>query len=123
VSAPIVETSLNIVGENTRLEGKISLDNVSRVHGTLIGEVCAAPGSLLVLGETSVVEGTIVGDTVMIDGFVRGDIVASTKVVVSGTGRVIGNIRAPSLKIEFGAYFEGRSLMESLTSGPAASPA
>jgi cytoskeletal protein CcmA (bactofilin family) len=43
----------------------------------------------------------------MIDGYVKGNISTKTRVVISKTGRVIGNIDTPSLILEFGAYFEG----------------
>jgi cytoskeletal protein CcmA (bactofilin family) len=108
----IRESAINVVSEGTRIEGTVVFDRVSRVHGTLKGEVKANPGSTLILAETAVVEGGINADVLLIDGFVRGDVRARTKVVISGTGRVVGNIRTPSLTIEFGAYFEGRSLME-----------
>jgi cytoskeletal protein CcmA (bactofilin family) len=113
---PISETAINIVSEGTRVEGTITFDQVSRVHGTLVGDVKGKPGSTLILSETAVVEGNIDADTLMVDGFVRGDIVAQSRVVVSGTGRVIGNISAPSLTIEFGAFFEGNCTMERGTS-------
>jgi cytoskeletal protein CcmA (bactofilin family) len=108
----ISESAINIVSEGTRVEGTIVFDQISRVHGTLVGEVQARPGSTLILSETSVVEGNIHADTLMVDGFVRGDIRATGKVVVSGTGRVLGNIATPSLTIEFGAFFEGSCSME-----------
>lgn len=105
------ETHSNIVAEGTRIEGKVTFENITRVHGVLVGEVHAASGSTLILAETSVVEGNIDADTLMIDGFVKGDIHARTRVVVSATGRVVGNIRTPSLTVDFGAYFEGQCSM------------
>lgn len=118
----MIESAINIIGEKTRLEGKLVFDDTSRVHGTLVGEVLAREGSTLILAETSLVEGNISADTLIVDGFVQGDIVARTRVMISRTGRVVGNIRAPSLKLEPGSYFEGRSRMDD--SGPAAdSPA
>jgi cytoskeletal protein CcmA (bactofilin family) len=106
------ETSTNIVAEGTRIEGKAVFDHVTRFHGTLIGEAHAREGSTLVLAESSSVEGNVFADTLMIDGFVQGNVSARTRVVVSATGRVIGNIQTPSLKLEFGAYFEGSCNME-----------
>ena len=108
----VSESSTNIIAEGTRIEGTTTFDNVTRVHGTLVGEVRGKPGSTIVLAESSVTEGTVHGDTILVDGFVRGDISAEKKLTISGTGRVIGNIRAPSVVIEFGAHFEGRSIME-----------
>ena len=122
----VTETAVSIVSEGTRIEGKMIFDRMTRVHGTLAGKVFANDGSTLILGETSVVEGDIQADTLIVDGFVRGDINAKTRVVVSGTGRVLGNIKTPALVIQFGAHFEGNCMMEDangLTSSPELSPA
>ncbi len=108
----IQESSINVIAEGTRLEGKIYFDHVSRVHGELKGEIFAKEGSTLILSETAYVEGDIHADTLIIDGFVQGNIEAKSKVVLSTTGRVIGNITAPSLSIGFGAFFEGESRVE-----------
>jgi cytoskeletal protein CcmA (bactofilin family) len=106
------ETHINIVAEGTRIEGQVVFDHVSRVHGVLVGEVRAKAGSTLIISETAVVEGNIEADTLMIDGYVHGDVIAKTRVIVSRTGRVVGNIKTPSLTLEFGGYFEGRCAME-----------
>ena len=109
------ESGINIIAEGTRIEGKATFDQVSRFHGVLVGEAHAREGSTLVLCESSVVEGDVFADTLMIDGYVQGNIQARSRVVISGTGRVVGNIQTPSLKLEFGAYFEGRCEMEKKT--------
>jgi len=108
----IYESAINIVSEGSEIRGEITFDQVTRVHGVLKGEVFAREGSSLILAENSMVEGNIHADTLWIDGFVRGDISARTLVVISRTGRVIGNIRAKNLKLEFGGYFEGRCTTE-----------
>lgn len=108
----ISEHAITIISEETRLEGKVTFSQISRVHGSVSGQVFSTPGSTLILGESAVVEGNIQADTLVVDGYVKGDIIASTRVVISCTGRVIGNIQTPSLTVDFGAYFEGRSAME-----------
>ncbi|MCC7440082.1 MAG: polymer-forming cytoskeletal protein [Bdellovibrionales bacterium] len=108
----MIETGINIIAEGTLIEGEVTFDRVTRVFGVLKGDVRSKPGSLLVLGETGVIEGNVRADTLMVDGFVRGDIQAESKVTVSRTGRVVGNVRTPSLVVEFGAYVEGRCSME-----------
>jgi cytoskeletal protein CcmA (bactofilin family) len=67
----------------------------------------------LILSENSMVEGDISADTLFVDGYVHGDISALTQVVISRTGRVVGNIKTKSLKLEFGGFFEGRIATES----------
>jgi cytoskeletal protein CcmA (bactofilin family) len=108
-----LETAINVLAEGTRLEGVISFEHVFRIHGTLVGEIRGRPGSTLIVGEAAVVEGAIHADRLLVDGYVQGEVRARTGVVVSRTGRVIGDIHSPSLKLEFGSYFEGRSVMES----------
>jgi len=107
----VKETAINVIAEGTRVEGKIVFTHISRVHGVLVGNVLAQDGSTLILGETSVVEGNILADTLLIDGYVHGDVAAKSKVTISRTGRVIGNIQTRSLELEFGAYFEGKCSM------------
>lgn len=107
----IQETEVNIVAEGTKIEGRVLFDRISRVNGILVGEVNAKEGSTLILSETAMVEGSIDADILIVDGYVSGDICAKTKVVISKTGRVIGNIKTFSLTVEFGAFFEGRCAM------------
>ena len=116
VSLPITleESSVTLVSEGTRIEGVITFDSIARVHGVLIGKVYASLSSTLILSETSVTEGEIDADILLIDGFVQGKISAKTRVVISPTGRVIGDIRTPSLVVKHGAFFEGKCFMESL---------
>lgn len=108
------ETTINLVAADTRFEGTLILDAISRINGVLVGKVLAKDGSTLILSETSVVEGEILADTLFIDGFVRGKIYAKTRIVISRTGRVIGEVQTPSLIIEPGAFIEGQCKMEKL---------
>ena len=116
----ITESRINIIGEGCRLEGEVLFDQMTRVHGVVKGKIRARDGSVLILGETALVEGEIQADTLIVDGFVQGNIVARTLVVVSRTGRVVGNISSPSLKLEFGSFFEGRSENSRAIAPPAA---
>ena len=124
MTTPLNESTINIIAVGSRLEGKIVFENISRVHGTLVGQIEAKDGSTLILGESGMIEGTVHADTLMIDGFIQGNIHARTKVTISGTGRVLGNIKTPSLTIGFGAFFEGECLMEKLVapSAPGSAP-
>jgi len=107
----VSETRINFISENSRIEGEIRLDHLTRVHGTLVGTVHCQKGSMLILGESAVVEGDIHADTLIVDGYVRGNIDATKKVSISSSGRVIGNISAPDIDIQFGAHLEGSTRM------------
>lgn len=103
----ISETELTLIGENTKLEGQIHFTGTTRVFGELRGQVKSSEGSSLILMESSILEGSLDVDTVMIAGFVRGEVRARKQILIEGTGRVIGNLHAPSIRIDFGAFVEG----------------
>ena len=117
----IVETEITLISENSRIEGRVLVERTVRIHGTVIGELDAAQGSQVILAETGVIEGNVRADQLWIDGFVRGDISATTRVVISSTGRLIGNVVTPSLHVDFGAFFEGQC--KAIKEAPLPSPA
>lgn len=103
----IEEHQLNVIAENTEIEGKLIVDAVTRFHGKLKGEIHAKNDSLLILAATSVIEGKIYADKIIVDGYVRGDILAQTKISVTSQGRVSGKIQAPQIEVEIGAWIDG----------------
>ena len=107
-ASKVNEVAVTLIAEGVRLEGHLTFSDVTRVHGVLKGEIEATDGSTLIFGETSLVEGTVRADTLIIDGYVEGRISARKQVLISRTGRVVGEIHSPSVKMEFGAYFDGK---------------
>lgn len=103
---------VNLITAGSRFEGTVEFRDYTRFEGYIHGTLKGSLGSELIVGESGVVEGKVEGDVVVIDGFVRGDIAALSKVVITGTGRVVGEIQAPSVKVEFGGYFDGKCSMQ-----------
>lgn len=114
----IEEAHVTLIAEGCELQGKVSLGELSRVHGIVRGDLNAPTGSTLILGETAVVEGNIQADTVVVEGFVQGDIKAGAKVVITRSGRVIGNIATQKLVVETGAYLDGKTITSKAPSTP-----
>jgi excisionase family DNA binding protein len=65
----------------------------------------------LTVGENASVNAEIKGENVTISGKVVGDIITSSKLCLSRTARVIGDVRTPVLKIEEGAVLQGNCQM------------
>lgn len=101
------QNEVNWIGENSRFQGKLELSGFTRFEGYLMGNLEGLPESEVVIGINGFVEGEVRGNIIYIDGFVRGKIVAGKKVLISSTGRVIGEIEAPQFSIQFGGFFEG----------------
>jgi len=94
------------VGHGTTLTGETNFHAMLRVDGHLIGTVSSENGTLIV-GTNGQVDANVSVAAAMINGSVNGDIVASEKLQLGRTARVLGNIQAPRLIIEEGAILEG----------------
>lgn len=104
-----LESEVTLLSQGSLIKGELTLDQVTRLHGRVEGKVHGLEGSVIVVGETASVHGEIDGDEVIIDGFVHGNVRARTKVTVSESGRLLGNVKAPKFEVKFGAHFEGRA--------------
>ena len=98
------------VGAGTVLTGETNFQAMLRVDGHLTGRVISDNG-LLIIGTGGQVDADVLVSAATIGGTVNGDIVATEKVELGRTARVIGNIQTPRLMIEDGAIFEGSCSM------------
>ena len=80
-----IDHPVNLLSSQSYFEGKLVLNEYSHFNGEIKGELVSNIDSTIVIGEQGVVEGKIIGDIVLIDGFVRGEVVGKTKVVISET--------------------------------------
>jgi len=111
MSSEFHETEINIISENTILEGKFTFHHTTRIHGSIIGTIENKESNELIISSTGMMRGKIIADTVIIDGFFEGEIEAKKKVTLSESAKVIGKIETPALEMSFGAYFDGETSM------------
>ena len=102
-------------------EGKLTFDGTVRIDGRFKGEVFS--DDVLVIGEGAQVEATIDVGEVIIQGTVVGNITAKRSIEIHAPGRVKGDLHTPSLQIDKGVIFEGRSFMEQAQQAKASPPA
>ncbi|MDQ3799724.1 MAG: polymer-forming cytoskeletal protein [Acidobacteriota bacterium] len=98
------------VGAGTVLTGETNFQAMLRIDGHLTGRVISDNGTLII-GSGGQVDADIIVSSATIGGTVNGDIVATEKVELGRTARVLGNIQTPRLVIEDGAIFEGNCSM------------
>jgi cytoskeletal protein CcmA (bactofilin family) len=98
------------VGHGTTLTGETIFTAMLRVDGHLIGNVSSDTGTLIV-GTNGQVDANIMVAAAMVNGTVNGDIIATEKLQLGRTARVLGNIQSPKLIIEEGAILEGTCSM------------
>ncbi len=99
-----------LLGRGASFEGKLTFEGTVRIDGRFKGEVFS--DDTLVIGEGAQVEAQIDVGEVIIQGTVVGNITAKRSIEIHAPGRVKGDLHTPSLQIDKGVIFEGRSFME-----------
>lgn len=99
-----------IVGDGTRIEGKVSVKGTIRVDGIVEGDVQA---DWVVVGETGMIRGNTRTRGMVVGGSVEGNIDATETVELREKATLVGEIHAPKLGISEGAVFDGRARMKS----------
>jgi cytoskeletal protein CcmA (bactofilin family) len=100
------ETLNGFVDSGCSLKGELEFSNSFRVDGRVEGIIRSR--AELVIGEDGLVEGEIDVARCLIGGQVRGTIKASEKVVLHASAKVFGEIHAPAVIMEDGAFLEGK---------------
>lgn len=94
------------VGYGTKLTGETHFQAMLRIDGHLTGTVASETGTLII-GSSGQVDADISVAAALINGTVNGDIIATERLELGRTARVMGNIQTPRLTIEDGAILEG----------------
>jgi len=97
--AAVIGPGIQINGD---IRGKENLVIEGRVEGTI-----QLASNQVDIGPGGQVKANVSAKVIRISGKVRGDLDGSEKVIISNTGNVHGNIKAPRLTLEDGAIFKG----------------
>jgi len=90
--------------ENTEMKGDLNFKGTFRIDGSFKGKIDS--DSTLIVGDSGKVDADIKIANIVINGEVKGNILASERVEINSSGRVIGSIATPKLIVEEGAYLE-----------------
>ena len=99
-----------IVGDGTRIVGKVSVKGTIRVDGIVEGDIQA---DWVVVGETGMIRGNTCTRGIVVGGSVQGNIDATEMVELKEKATMVGEIHAPKLGVSEGAVFDGRARMKS----------
>ena len=93
------------MGEDTVFNGSLTFDGTVRIDGKFEGKVITE--DTLIIGETGHLMAEISAGTVICMGRVEGTVMASKKVEIHSTSKVVGNVKSPALYIELGGVLDG----------------
>ena len=109
------------IGKTITITGDLTGEENLVIDGKVDGTVVLRSNDLTV-GQSGRVTASVRASVVRIEGEVTGDISGTEKVVITKTGRVLGNVVAPRVTLEDGAKFKGRIDMDPGPAQHAATP-
>ena len=102
-----IDESKTVLGSNAVFKGELNFKNTLCIDGEFEGKLTTS-GKLIVAEEGAVLADIEAG-IVICKGKIRGNIIASQKVELHSTGKILGDVLSPALMIELGAVFNGKS--------------
>jgi cytoskeletal protein CcmA (bactofilin family) len=98
-----------LLGQGSRVEGKLTFEGSVRIDGHVEGEISAQ--DTVIIGESADITAQIQANSVIVHGRVNGDITARKRVELKAPATVVGNISTPSFVVHEGVVFEGHCTM------------
>ncbi len=100
----------NLVGPNSKVSGDIWFSGGCHVNGNVKGSVNAESDteSTLTISDEGIIEGGVKVPYVVLNGIVRGDVVASQRIELGPTARVVGNVYYNLIEMAIGAEINGK---------------
>ena len=106
VSAGRPSSAKATIGPTIVIDGRVSGDEDMVISGQCEGTI-SLPKHTLTIQSGGHVRADVVANVVQIEGQVEGDVDGVDKVVLTATGRMEGNIKAPRVIVNDGAKFKG----------------
>ncbi|MGI9264589.1 MAG: bactofilin family protein [Gammaproteobacteria bacterium] len=99
-----------LVGTHTRISGDIEFHGGLHLDGTVVGNICAEDDAdaVLSVSQEGVIEGTVKAPQVVLNGTVKGDVIATDRVELGPTARVVGNVVYNLIEMAIGAEVNGK---------------
>ena len=98
-------SSINLIGAGTVIEGDIRSNGDIRIDGTVFGHVISK--AKVVIDATGVVEGDVNSQNSDVSGVIKGKTAVSELLFLKSSSKVIGDIVTGKLVVEVGATFTG----------------
>lgn len=95
-----------IIGQGSSVQGDIEAGGFTRVDGNIRGDLHVR--GRIVVGENARLESSINGTSITIGGVVRGNVIASERLIILSTGLVLGDIITRRIQADDGCLIHGK---------------
>ena len=100
----------SVLGPTLRFKGELSAQEDLIIQGGVEGSITHTQS--LTIGTDGSMKGDIRARVIVVDGKVEGDLYATEFVHIRATAKVKGNVFAPRVAIQDGAFFQGQVEMQ-----------
>lgn len=104
---------VTILTAGCHFSGKLYCKGATRIGGTIDGEIIAE--GLLIVEEDAVINAQVKAEEVVVHGRVEGTLAVQRKIEMCATADVQADIVTPSMIVQEGALFNGRTVMKRAT--------
>jgi cytoskeletal protein CcmA (bactofilin family) len=98
------------IGPSIVIKGEISAKEPLTVSGRVDGTI-SAPGHVVTIAAGALVVADVAAAGIVVAGAVQGSLVAEDRIALGAGAEVEGDLRAPRLTVEDGAYVRGKALV------------
>lgn len=109
-----------IVSSSMRIEGELKSNGNIKIDGIISGKVHTAQD--LLIGPNAQIDADLIAANAIIAGVVKGNVLVKNSLIITETGKVMGNISCTLLGIKEGAYFSGACKMQEVKQMPESEP-
>ncbi len=109
--APPKGAKLSTLGPSISIEGDLTGSEDLRIEGSVQGTIRLDKQSVVV-SSTGRITADIYSRSICVEGQVKGNLYGEKEIIIRPSGRLEGNIMAPSVTLENGAMFRGSIDME-----------
>lgn len=95
------------IGQSIRIKGEIVAREPFHIAGHVEGTI-EVDQHTLTIDDGATVDATVTAESVVIQGRVKGDLAAISKIVIQQTAKVEGECSAPIISIAEGALIQGK---------------
>lgn len=106
---PVVDARTTVIAHDTTWKGEIQSEGTVHVHGRFEGSIRARK-DIYIAGEADL-DATLTAESVIVAGLAKGTIRCDARFEVLPSGRVTGDIQAPTLVVHEGATVSGQLRM------------
>ena len=93
------------ISKDSRFSGQLKFSGTIIVEGEIEG---ALEADRVIVRESGTASAKLSGESIMIAGKVTGDVIARRELEMSSTGKLIGDVTTPQLRLDPGATIKGR---------------